>query len=42
MILDAWTGVLLMGLIGFALNVIFDIIEKRSLHWYFGQKKLTR
>ena len=42
MILDAWTGVLLMGLIGFALNVIFDTIEKRSLHWYFGQKKLTR
>ena len=41
MILDAWTGVMLLGLLGFALNVIFDLAERWSLRWYIGQKKLA-
>jgi len=41
MILDAWTGVVLLGLLGFALNVIFDLAERWSLRWYIGQKKLA-
>ena len=41
LILDAWTGVLLMGLLGYALNLIFDIVERISLRWYIGQKKLA-
>lgn len=41
LILDAWTGVLLMGLLGYALNLIFDIVERYSLRWYIGQKKLA-
>ena len=41
MILDAWTGVVLMGLLGFAINVIFDLVERWSLRWYIGQKKLA-
>jgi ABC-type nitrate/sulfonate/bicarbonate transport system permease component len=41
LILDAWTGVVLMGLLGFAINVIFDLFERWSLRWYIGQKKLA-
>jgi sulfonate transport system permease protein len=41
LILDAWTGVLLMGLLGYAINLAFDIVERISLRWYFGQKKLA-
>lgn len=41
LILDAWTGVLLMGLLGYAINLIFDVVERVSLRWYFGQKKLA-
>ena len=41
MIIDAWTGVILLGLLGYLLNLVFDIVERRSLRWYFGQKKLS-
>jgi ABC-type nitrate/sulfonate/bicarbonate transport system permease component len=41
LILDAWTGVLLMGLLGYAINIVFDGVERISLRWYFGQKKLA-
>ena len=41
LILDAWTGVILMGLLGYAINIIFDGVERVSLRWYYGQKKLA-
>jgi len=41
MILDAWTGVILLGLLGYALNVGFDIIERRMLRWYYAHKKIA-
>ncbi len=41
MILDAWTGVMLLGILGYLLNVVFDIVERFSLRWYYGQKKLV-
>jgi sulfonate transport system permease protein len=41
LILDAWTGVLLMGLLGYAINIIFDVVERIALRWYYGQKKLA-
>lgn len=41
LILDAWTGVILMGLLGYAINIIFDVVERISLRWYIGQKKLA-
>jgi hypothetical protein len=41
MILDAWTGVLLLGLLGYALSLVFDLVERASLGWYYGQKKLA-
>ncbi len=41
LILDAWTGVILMGLLGYAINIVFDIVERIALRWYIGQKKLA-
>ena len=41
MILDAWTGVLLLGLLGYALSLLFDLVERLSLRWYYGQKKIA-
>ena len=41
MILDAWTGVILLGLLGYALNIGFDGIERWVLRWYYGQKKIA-
>lgn len=41
MILDAWTGVILMGLLGYVINVIFDLVQRVMLGWYVGQKRLA-
>lgn len=41
MILDAWTGVILMGLLGYLINIIFDLVERYALRWYYGQRKLA-
>lgn len=41
MILDAWTGVILMGLLGYVINLIFDLVQRIMLSWYVGQKKLA-
>lgn len=41
MIVDAWTGVILMGLLGFTVNFIFDLLERRVLRWYLMSKKLA-
>lgn len=41
MITDAWTGVILMGILGFSINFIFDLVERRVLRWYLMSKKLA-
>lgn len=41
MILDAWTGVILLGLLGYALNIAFDGLERWVLRWYYGQKRIA-
>ena len=41
LIVDAWTGVLLLGILGYLLSLVFDIVERLSLRWYYGQKKLA-
>ena len=41
LILDAWTGVLLLGILGYLLSLVFDVVERSSLRWYYGQKKLV-
>ncbi|KAA0940302.1 ABC transporter permease [Streptomyces apricus] len=33
---DMWTGILLLGLLGFLLSVVFREVERRVLGWYHG------
>jgi ABC-type nitrate/sulfonate/bicarbonate transport system permease component len=37
-----WTGIILLGLIGFALAVMFRIVEHYSLAWYRGLRQADR
>lgn len=37
-----WTGVLLLGLIGVVLSLIFRIVEGRVLTWYHGLRAAER
>jgi ABC-type nitrate/sulfonate/bicarbonate transport system permease component len=41
LILDAWTGVILMGLLGYFIFLFFDLFERVALRWYFGEKKIS-
>lgn len=41
MIIDAWTGVILMGILGFSVNILFNLVERRALRWYLVSKKLS-
>jgi ABC-type nitrate/sulfonate/bicarbonate transport system permease component len=35
-----WGGILLLGLIGFAVSMLFKLVERRLLRWYYGLKDL--
>ncbi|GGH44866.1 ABC transporter permease [Microbacterium album] len=35
-----WSGILLLGLIGFAVSMLFKVVERRLLRWYYGLKDL--
>ncbi|GAB6903314.1 ABC transporter permease [Kineosporia succinea] len=37
-----WTGIIVLGLLGVALSVIFRIVEHRALGWYRGQRQADR
>ncbi|TIC82682.1 ABC transporter permease [Nocardioides sp. GY 10127] len=37
-----WTGIILLGLIGFALSVLFRVVEHYSLAWYRGLRQADR
>jgi ABC-type nitrate/sulfonate/bicarbonate transport system permease component len=37
-----WTGIILLGLIGFVLSVLFRIVEHYSLAWYRGLRQADR
>ncbi|GLY33476.1 hypothetical protein Kisp02_68410 [Kineosporia sp. NBRC 101731] len=37
-----WTGIIVLGLLGVALSVIFRIVEHRALAWYRGQRQADR
>lgn len=37
-----WTGIILLGVIGFLLSVLFRMVETRVLKWYFAQRSLER
>ncbi|WP_069812424.1 ABC transporter permease [Streptomyces sp. TP-A0874] len=37
-----WSGIILLGLIGFVLSALFTIVEKRVLVWYLGLRESQR
>ena len=42
LIAEMWSGILLLGLIGVALALIFQAVERVVLHWYHGLKEVER
>lgn len=42
LIAQMWSGILLLGLIGVLLAVIFGFVERRVLRWYHGIKEVER
>ena len=39
---EMWSGILLLGLIGVGLSLLFRFVERRVLAWYRGQRSLER
>jgi ABC-type nitrate/sulfonate/bicarbonate transport system permease component len=39
---EMWSGILMLGTLGFALSVVFRAFESRVLGWYFGQRRAQR
>ncbi|MGQ4389734.1 ABC transporter permease [Streptomyces sp. SAS_270] len=39
---DMWTGILVLGLLGFLLSVVFRLVERRVLGWYHGLRAASR
>ncbi|WP_406162231.1 ABC transporter permease subunit [Streptomyces sp. NBC_00882] len=39
---DMWTGILVLGLLGYLLSLVFQLIERRALAWYHGLRASTR
>ncbi|MEV4657308.1 ABC transporter permease [Micromonospora sp. NPDC049301] len=39
---EMWTGILLLGLLGFLLATLMRLFERRALNWYFGLRQAQR
>lgn len=39
---DMWTGILVLGLLGFLLSVVLRLVERRVLGWYHGLRDSSR
>ncbi|WP_336604023.1 ABC transporter permease [Agromyces seonyuensis] len=39
---EMWSGILVLGLIGLGLSVIFRVVERRILRWYHGLREVQR
>ncbi|WP_448627304.1 ABC transporter permease [Geodermatophilus sp. URMC 64] len=39
---EMWTGILLLGLLGVALSLLFALFERRTLRWYRGLRAAQR
>jgi ABC-type nitrate/sulfonate/bicarbonate transport system permease component len=35
---DMWAGILMLGIVGFALNALFVALERRALAWHRGMR----
>jgi ABC-type nitrate/sulfonate/bicarbonate transport system permease component len=42
MIAEMWSGIVLLGLIGVAVAAVFQLVERRVLHWYHGSREVSR
>lgn len=42
LIAEMWSGIVLLGLIGIALSLIFQLSERLILRWYHGTKEMER
>jgi ABC-type nitrate/sulfonate/bicarbonate transport system permease component len=38
---EMWSGIVLLGLIGIALSIVFQIVQTRVLAWYFGLREVS-
>jgi len=36
---EMWSGILLLGILGYALNAVFVVIERRVLRWHRGARE---
>jgi len=39
---EMWAGVILLGLVGYVLNLLFIAVEHRVLHWHRGVRRVAR
>ena len=39
---DMWSGIIMLGLVGYAVNLVFLMIERRVLRWHRGWRASTR
>lgn len=39
---DMWTGIIVLGIVGSLLNLIFIVTERGVLRWYYGERALQR
>ncbi|MCU1438870.1 MAG: transporter permease [Naasia sp.] len=39
---DMWSGIILLGILGYLLNLLFSLIEGRVLAWHRGAREQTR
>jgi len=42
LIAESWSGIVLLGLIGVFLAVVFGFVERRVLRWYHGMREIER
>ena len=39
---EMWTGIIVLGLVGVTLSLLFGLAERRALAWYFGLRRAQR
>ena len=39
---ETWAGMLMLGLLGFLLSLLFRLVESRQLAWYHGLRRAQR
>jgi ABC-type nitrate/sulfonate/bicarbonate transport system permease component len=42
LIAESWSGIVLLGLVGVLLAVVFGFVERRVLRWYHGMREVER